>query len=148
MYVFRQGWSAPARIVDFGGAQDLVKPRGLALSANGSRVWAVTRTASTDLALHVLHVPGPDSSQMTLSATPSALYPGSSTTLSGRLGTVAGATLPGEVLRVSRATTGEGPVALSGVTTGPDGFFTLSDKPPKAGSYLYSVLRDADGARA
>lgn len=148
VYVYRSGLNAPARIVDF-GSNTLLQPRGLAVSADGLRVWAVTGDVySENLAVRVLDVPSPDSATLTLSASPSAMYPGTSTTVSGRLATVAGTPLAGQVLRVSRAVTGGSTVSLPDVTTGANGSFSLVDTPTTPGTYVYEVSRDADAARA
>ena len=148
VYVYRQGLNAPARIVDF-GANALLRPRGLAVSADGLRVWAVTGDVyGGGLAVRVLDVPSSDTATVTLSASPSAMYPGSSTTVRGRLATVAGAPLADQVLHVTRVATGGSPVTLPDVTTDAFGSFSLVDTPPASGTYVYEVSRDADAARA
>ena len=149
VYVYRQGLNAPARIVDFGSTNALLQPRGLAVSADGLRVWAVTGDVHvTNLAVRVLDVPSLDAATLTLDAGPSAMYPGSSTTVSGRLATVAGAPLAGQVLEVRRGATGAAPVPLPSVRTDADGRFSFVDTPPGPGSYVYDVSRAADAARA
>ena len=149
VYVYRQGLNAPARIVDFGSTSALLQPRGLAVSADGLRVWAVTGDVyGKGLAVRVLDVPSVSSATVTLSAGPDALYPGSSTTVSGRLATVAGAPLGGQALRVTRGATGAFPVRLPDVTTDADGRFSVVDTPPGPGTWVYEVSRDADAARA
>ncbi len=144
VYVFRQGWNAPARIGDFGGEGpgEAARPGHL-----GERV------ARVDGDRGVVGRPGAARARRASTGLqpadgerhPGAFYPGSSTTLSGRLGTVAGAALPGEVLRVSRAAAGEAPVVLPSVTTGPDGGFAFSGTPPRpartGGTPIYGTVR-------
>ena len=59
-----------------------------------------------------------------------------------------GMPLADEVLTVSRSGTGAYPAGLGTVITDAEGAFALVDIPPRAGSYQYAVVREADGARA
>ena len=147
VYLYAAGSTTPTRIVDIGATTELLQPRGLAMSADGHRVWAVTR-ASSGLVLRVLDLPAPDAATIVLDATPGALYAGASVEVYGGLLAVTGMPLAGEVLTVSRAATGAYPVPLGTVTTDVEGGFFLVDTPPGAGSYEYTVARQADGARA
>lgn len=136
VFVYRAGGSAPVRTVDFGPGEVLL-PRGLAVSRDGSRVWAVT-SAGTDVLVRSLDVPGSATSALKLAADPPVLFEGGGTTIGGSLWSN-GAGVSGAPLTVSRALPGAAPVALPSVTTDAYGVFTFRDGPLPVGSYTYTV---------
>jgi hypothetical protein len=143
--VYPAGAATPRRSVAFGSSTETLLPRGVAVSADGSRVWAVTRNGST-IALRVLDPSSPVPSSMTLAADPPNFTAGTTTSIGGWLSS-GGTGVPGVPLTVSRSATGASPVALPPVTTRSDGTFVFTDT-PAAGGYTYTVRWAGDATRA
>lgn len=130
---------------DFGSSGGTVLPRGVAVSRDGGRVWAVTG-GSSGPALRVLTAPISSATAMTLAADPPTFFLGSSTRVGGWL-SWGGIGVGGVSLSVTRAATGAAAVALPPVTTSSNGTFSFSDTPTEAGSYTYTVTWAGDGTR-
>ena len=144
--VFRAGGATPDWVRDFGSTSALLQPRGLALSADGSRAWAVTRGASGGLDLRVLQVPGPSATTLTLASDPPSMFVGERTDIGGWL-SWGGVGVAGVLLTVTRTATGAAPVTLPSVTTRADGTYTFADSPEAAGTYTYTVTWAGDSTR-
>ena len=148
--IYPAGSTTATRSYDFGSTSELLEPRGLALSADGSRAWAVTDVWNVpgSLALRVLgSTAAPSPTSLSLAADPPQVVVGAGTRIGGHLGS-GGTTVGGAVLTVHRAATGAAPTLLPSVTTRADGTFWFDDTPPSAGSWTYTVSWSGDGTRA
>ena len=142
--VYSADATTPSRTYDF-GEDVLLQPRGLALSADGSRVWAVTRTNWGPAELRVLGgtptptpTPVRSPATLTLASDPPSFFVGEKTGLGGWLSS-GGADIAGASLTVTRTATGAAPIALPGLTTRADGTYWFTDSPSEPGSYTYTV---------
>jgi len=145
--VFDAGSAAPRWVRDFGSTAALLQPRGLALSADGSRAWAVTRGVTGGLDLRVLEAPSSSATALTLGADPPSLFVGEQTSIGGWLAW-GGVGVAGAALTVTRTATGAAPVALPSVTTRADGTFVFADSLAEPGEHTYTVTWAGDGTRA
>ncbi|HEX6920187.1 MAG TPA: Ig-like domain-containing protein [Actinomycetes bacterium] len=145
--LYAAGGSTPLRTVDFGSGQYL-QDRGLAVSADGARTWAVTGDVyGGSLALREISRTVPATPSLTLAADPPAAYPGSGTTLGGRL-TSDGSPLGGVTMKVTRTVSATSE-ALPPVTTAADGTYHFGDTlPATAGKVTYRVDFAGDAVRA
>lgn|GEM_PF-1323028 len=149
--IYVAGSTTPQRTVDF-GSDAYLQTRGLAVSADGSQTWAVTGDVyGANLAVRALSLPAPATSSLTLTASPSAAYPGTTTSLAGQL-TSAGTPLPGVTLAVSRTVggmNGATTTQLASVTTQADGTYSLSDTlPATSGTVTYRTSFAGDAVYA
>lgn len=121
----------------------LLAPESLAVNADGSRLFAVTRDAiNKTLTLHVLHDPGKALSSVAL-APPSAAAINQTFTLTGSL--TSGIAVPaGAVITVKRDTSA-GEVSLPSRVTASSGAFTIPDKVSSRGTYGYTATWAGDG---
>lgn len=128
---------------------DRVAERGLAFSADGSRLFAMTTDAAGDAYwLHVISHPdaryhsafdGPPSAQ------PAAPFAGQPVQISGTLRLNGPApTAPVQVTAVRHDADGDHPVPTA--TVGADGSFTLQDTPSVTGQATYTVSFAGDAA--
>ena len=145
--LYAAGSTTPQRTVDF-GSDAYLQTRGLAVSADGSQTWAVTGDVyGANLAVRALSLPAPATSLLTLTASPSAAYPGTTTSLAGQL-TSAGTPLPGVTLAVSRTVGGMNggtTTQLASVTTQADGTYSFSDTlPATSGTVTYRTSYAGD----
>ncbi len=127
-----------------------MQPRGLALSADGSRAWAVTRGPNGgELELRVLDRSTDEATSLTLASDPPSFFVGEGTHLGGWLSSRGGG-VAGASLTVTRAATGALPVPLPDVTTRTDGTYVFADSPTEAGTYTYTytVSWAGDATRA
>jgi hypothetical protein len=152
IYLYELGGSTPLNEYSFAensGAK--LVARGLALSSDGSELYAVTLTQSDDLngpqSSFALHVYSNPAAAVTLSG-PSTDIAGNSLTLNGTVTLPTGTPPPaGATLTVTRTEAGSTtPVTLPAVSTAADGTFTLSDTPAAAGTYTYAVSYDDSSA--
>jgi hypothetical protein len=145
IYVYQPGRTTPANAYDFGysttSPEDLLAGGGaLALSADGSKLYAVTvttpGTGNPSYTLHVLDSPAQPKTSVTLSG-PATAYAGP-ITLTGTMTFANGPAA--KYLRVSVSRTGpDGTVALPQATIGAGGTFTVPDSPTAPGSYTYTA---------
>lgn len=147
--VYAASMTERVRDVDFGSSNERLVPRGLAVSADGSRVWAVTGGVTAGVTLRVLDVPGVSASSMTVEPDPGAFYVGGSTTVGGTLSS-RGAGVPGAELTVRRYgySAGAEPVTLPAVITEADGTYSFADTPPAVGHFAYEITWAGDVTRA
>lgn len=143
--IYTAGATTPRRAVDFASSGELLLPRGLAVSADGRRTWAVSGSSGGGVALRVLD-DATRASTLSVAADPPYLYEGESTAVGGRL-TNGGVGVAGVQLSVSRTSPGASPAPLAPVTTRADGTFVLTDTPPGLGSHTYTVAWSGDSAR-
>ena len=145
--IYAAGGATPQRTVDFGSGAYL-QPRGLAIAADGSTTWAVTGDVyGGSLAVRVLSLPGASTSSLTLVASPSAAYPGSTTVLGGQLSSAA-TPVAGVTLAVSK-TVGGTTTQLPSVTTLADGTYSFSDTlPATSGIVTYQTSYAGDALYA
>jgi hypothetical protein len=135
LYLYNVGGGPVLNEYNVGGSSGTATlvDRGLAISPDGSELYAVTTDGST-YSLHVFDSPaGP----VTLWGPPTVQV-GSSVTLSGHLTPPAGTAAAGATVTVTR-TDGGATVTLPPVTVGADGSFTFADTPVAAGPCSYTV---------
>lgn len=120
---------------------------GLALSADASRLYAVTggNAHGGPVRLHVLHDPGKSRSAISLTA-PTGTSINRAFAVTGRL-TSSVAIPAGAVIQVQRDSS-YGTVTLPARTTGADGRFTITDTVNRRGTYGYRATWAGDATRA
>ena len=150
VYLYRPGGSTPLNEYSFPrpSSGPFTYPTlvggGLALSADGSTLYAVTVTPSSAAngpkSFYSLHVYSNPAAAVTLSGPPTDIA-GNSLTLTGAVSLPAGTPPPaGATVTVARTAAGSTtPVTLPPVNTAADGTFTLSDTPTEAGTYTYTA---------
>lgn len=112
---------------------------GLALSADGSELYAVTGFGSGPYDLDVFGSPEVTGSTVTLNGSSSVLA-GTPVTLTGKLALAAGAPQAGTPITITRTLTNGTPVTLPATaTTDATGDFSVTDTPPGAGTYTYTA---------
>jgi hypothetical protein len=144
IYLYELGGSTPLNEYSFGtktGAN--LVAGGLALSSDGSALYAVTFTKSDAIngpkSSWALHVYSDPAAAMTLTG-PSADIAGNSLTLTGTATLPNGTPPPaGATITVTRTAAGTTPVTLAPVSTAADGTFSLSDTPTAPGTYTYAA---------
>jgi hypothetical protein len=122
------------------GAQ--LAARGLAWSADGSTLYAVTMTGSgstPSFGLRVLRSATVPASTLTLSG-PGTADITKALALSGKLTLTTGVALSRDVVTVTRTQTGSGASRKFTLTTAPNGSFQLKDTPPALGKYTYTAV--------
>jgi hypothetical protein len=118
--------------------------RGLALSPDGSELYAVTEDLSSAVngprSFYALHVYSNPAAAVTLTG-PSTDIAGNSLTMTGTVMLPAGTPPPaGATVTVTATAAGSStPVTLPTVSTAADGTFTLSDTPTAPGTYTYTA---------
>ena len=116
--------------------------RGLAWSADGSTLYAVTMTGSGSaptFGLRVLRSATTPASTLTLSG-PGTADITKALALSGKLTLSTGAALSREAVTVTRTQTGSTATRKFTLTTAPNGSFQLKDTPPTLGKYTYTAV--------
>jgi len=145
IYVYNSGGAAPVNAYGFGAdanGPQLLATAGLALSPDGSELYAVTTDGSM-YTLHVLDQPAVTGTSLSLTGPATAAATGH-LTLNGTLTLANGPAPAGETVSVTR-TSGSGTVTLPSVTTNTGGTFTVPDSPPAAGTYTYTASLLAQG---
>ncbi len=141
VYVYAQGGDTPINVYNAGyGALDA---RGLGLTADGSKLFAVTG-ASGAYTLHVYDSPGDLGAELTLSS--AGVTVGHPVTIDGTLRTTGASPVAGATISVSR--TGPGGTAKLTETTGADGSYSVTDTPPSAGTFTYTASYAGDASVA
>jgi len=115
--------------------------RGLAWSADGSKLYVVTMTNSGStptFGLQVFGSPTVPGSTLTLSG-PSTAHITNAFALSGTLTRSTGAALGGAAVTVTRIMAGSGATKTFSLTTASDGSFQVKDAPPALGTYTYTA---------
>jgi sugar lactone lactonase YvrE len=132
-------------VVTLPGAEGLASA-GLAWSADGTQLFAVTDNAGT-YSLTVFDTPTVTGSTLTLSG-PSSAVVGKSLTLTGSLTLVNGAALPADgTLSITRSGPDESPTPVP-VTVASDGSFTFTDNPTATGTHTYTANYKGDATTA
>lgn len=137
IYIYRPGGARPLNAYGFSYSDTnsvTLADRGLALSPDGSQLYALT-TMGSKYTLHVFGHPARAKTALTLTG-PSSAFAGY-VTLTGKLTLASGpapAPSPITVTRTGAGTT----VTLPAVSTGAGGGFTVADA-PAAGSYTYTA---------
>lgn len=143
IYLYELGGSTstPLNEYSFASSTDTrVAGGGLALSPDGSELYAVTYSATSPSSKYSLHVFSNPAAALTLTG-PATDILGNSVTLTGTVTLPTGSPPPaGTTITVTRSTAGSTtPVTLPPVTTSADGTFTLSDAPTATGTYTYAA---------
>ena len=140
IFLYAQGRDVPLNVFDAGNGA--LAPRGLALSADGSRLFAVSLTSS-GLTLNTYADLTLPQASLTL-AGPATISFGEAPTVQGTLTadgsppTGVGSPLAGRTVTITR--TGPGGTKTWTVTTNSGGAFTMTSTPPARGSYVYTAL--------
>ena len=139
VYVYEPGGSTPVNAYDFGysptGPNEEVADAGLALSPDGSELYAVTSDGTT-YTLHVFDQPAQPKTSIALTG-PTTASTGP-LTLSGSLALANDTAPAGMPISVTR-TSAAGTVTLPSVTTNANGDFAVSDAPTTPGTYTYTA---------
>ena len=141
IYLYKLGGSTPLYEHSFGSYTGVrLAGRGLALSENGSELYAVTYNITGTGSKYSLHVFSNPAAAVTLTG-PSTSFADNSLTLNGTVTLPAGTPPPaGATVTVTRTAAGsKTPVTLPPVSTAADGTFTLSDTPTAPGTYTYAA---------
>ena len=146
--LYAAGGSTALRAIDFGTTTETLRARGLAVSPDGSQVWAVTGDATgSSLALRQISQAAPATSAITVGTNPSTAYPSSSTTLSGQL-TSGGVALAGATVTIVKTVNGA-VSQLPPQTTASDGSYRISDTMPgTTGTVTYQVSYAGDATHS
>lgn len=147
VFVYQPGSSEPLNVYDFGqivededNAQVLVSG-GLAMSPDGSRLYAVTDSVNnpTTYELHVYDNPGQPKTSLTLNGSSTGAM-GGKLTMNGTLTLASGPTPAEETIEVTR-TNPDGSTTALNAALSPDssGDFSFSDAPPTAGTNVYTA---------
>jgi len=117
-------------------------PSGLALSGDGSTLYAVAQNASNAYVLEVF--PNIGLAQTALTATgPTSVTQGQSVTVTGSL-TSGSAGVGAAQLTVTRQLSNSASLTLPSVTTASDGSYSFTDSPPSTGTAVYSISFGGD----
>jgi len=129
VFVFAPGGSTPLNTYDFGSSW--LSPDGVALTPDGTELFAITATDPYGDSPTLNIIPGPEQAPSTLSLTgPATARHGQTITLSGTLGGPS-SDVGGQVLTVTRFDQAHPDgVTLHSVTTATDGTFSFTDKVP------------------
>ncbi|MEY9946460.1 hypothetical protein [Kitasatospora sp. GAS1066B] len=140
IYVFAPGNPTPLKAFSLSGPP---APAGLAVTPDGTELFAISGDASGHPVLNIL--PNPEQVTSGLSLTgPTSAAPESEVTLTG---TLAGSApyAAGQSVHVSRVDADDPDgVSLPNVTTATDGSFSVTDTPCATGSVSYQVSYDGD----
>lgn len=137
IYIYRPGGARPLNTYAFSYSDTksvTLATRGLALSPDGSQLYALT-TKGGKYTLHVFGHPARAKTALTLTG-PSPAFAGY-VTLTGKLTLASGPAPAPSPITVTRTGTG-GTVTLPAVSTGAGGSFAVADA-PAAGSYTYTA---------
>jgi hypothetical protein len=141
IYLYKPGGSTLLYEHSFGSYTGVnLAGRGLALSEDGSELYAVTFTTSGTGSKYSLHVFSNPAAAVTLTG-PSVGIAGNSLTLTGTVALPTGTPPPaGATVTITRTAAGsKTPLTLPPVSTAADGTFTLSDTPTAPGTYTYAA---------
>jgi hypothetical protein len=115
---------------------------GLAVSGDGSRLYAVTAvldSAGTGVSYDLSVFDDPEVTRATLAlAGPSPVTAPHGVSIAGKLSFAYGSPATGTSIQVTRAAAGQAAVMLPDTTTTAGGAFTITDNPP-AGTYTYTA---------
>lgn len=136
VYIYRQDGTTPLSTFDLSGSGELA-PGGLAWSADGSKLFAVTSSGSS-YSLQILDNPTLAHSTLTLTG-PATAYIGRKLTLTGTLAFNSAAPPAGTPITITRSVRGSTATAQFNVKTAADGSFTLTNTPPALGTYTYAA---------
>lgn len=146
VFVYQPGSGQPLNVYDFGqvvededNAQVLV-PGGLAMSPDGSRLYAVTNTINDPggYQLQVYDNPGQARTSLTFNGSPTGAA-GGRLTMSGALVLASGPTPAEETIMVSRTNPDGSTTAFNTPVTVDSGDFSFIDAPPAPGDYVYTA---------
>jgi hypothetical protein len=142
--LFDAGNSTAAASWDFGSTSDLLYPRGLAFSSDGTSLLALSKGGTgSGVVLHVLPTVVLPAGSVTLSASAAHVLYGRSVTLTAHLGT---ATASRTLSIYRRPAAGGTPVLVTSGTAGPAGNFTATVRP--SANTVYTAVWAGDGAHA
>jgi Tol biopolymer transport system component len=144
--LFRQDESAPVNTLgtyQFGDA--VLQERGLGLTSDDSTLFAVASQPGTaPINFYVFKQPRKVRSSLTLTANPSSLKKGDTTTLSGTLTYEYGTEVGGQVIHLTRRNPDGSKTQLLDAVTDASGAYASSDAPPAEGSFTYVARYDGD----
>jgi len=140
VYVYRQGGDTPLNTYNLGASGANLVARGLAWSADGSRLFAVMENSNnTTYSLDVIDSPTLARSSLSLTG-PATADIAKTVTLTGKLTLSAGAPPPaGTAISIARSVQGATATKDFTVATTANGSFTLTDTPPALGKYTYAA---------
>ena len=155
LFLYHAGGGTPLQTYNLSGSNTLtgLLARGLAWSADGSKLFAVLETTTTSASqsntysLRVIDYPALARSSLSLTG-PSNADPGKAVTLTGSLTLGTGTAPPtGTTITVTRSVPGGADRTFS-LATAADGSFSLTDTPPAMAQYTYTASYAGDGTYA
>ena len=146
IYVYHQGGDTPLNTYNLATSGANLMPRGLAWSADASRLFAVLNNRNSTYSMRIIDSPTLIASSLSLTG-PGTVDLAKKVTLTGKLAVSAGAPLPaGTPVSIARSVAGGTTVKDFTVSTAANGSFTLTDTPAGIGEvHLHRQLqRDRD----
>ncbi|HEX4831402.1 MAG TPA: Ig-like domain-containing protein [Trebonia sp.] len=126
-------------VYSLGGSAELAV-KGLAWSADGSKLYAVTAPGgSARYSLHVFDSPQVTQTSLTLSGPASAVDSGTTVTLAGQLSDTLPAAPAGAPVTITRSAANQVTATLPATTTDASGHYAVTDTPVAAGTYTYTA---------
>ncbi len=145
--VYKPGGTTPVNAYRLGGTDNELAARGLAWSADGSRLVAAVRSSAATPYIYTVHAfsdPAVTASTLSLGGTSTAVL-GKSVTLVGELALSVGTPPAGTTVTITRTAADGAAGRQFTVPVAAGGTFTLTDRPTALGSYTYTA-RYAGGA--
>ena len=145
--VYPPGAKTPVNEYSVPGSQIWLVNDGLAFSADGSALYAVYQDGggapgtTVSFFLRAYQNPTVTASAITLSG-PAKVVRGHSLTITGKLALTVGQAPAGSRITITRSLAGTSSVARFTTTTASKGAFSLTDTPPKLGTYTYTAAYD------
>jgi len=147
VYIYHQDSTTALNIYEFGGPTWNLADRGLAWSADGTKLYAVVQNMNTNAyALRVLNDPQVTAATLTLGGTTSAVL-GKSVTLTGKLALNVGKPPAGTKITITRTLAGSHSAKQFTVTLASNDTFKLTDRPDQLGTYTYAAHYSGDATR-
>jgi sugar lactone lactonase YvrE len=144
IYVYHADKTAPLNEYEFGGPTWNLVARGLAWSAKGSTLYAVTQDMDTSAwAIRVLNNPTLTVATLQLRGTFKAQI-GAKVTLTGTLSFTVGTPRAGTKIAIARTMAGSSGIKRLAAKLGAGGTFTLTDTAATPGTYTYTATYGGD----
>jgi hypothetical protein len=145
IFVFPLQQTTPTFTFDFGNSEaSVLSPGALALSPDGSELFAVTEGFDDLHVFNVLGGPLQIPSTLSVSASPNPVKLGNKVSLSGSLAFTDGSQAGDQTIHISRQNPDGTSTDLPNLISNPDGTFSTDDTPPSRGAFDYIATFDGD----